>query len=76
MGPGPQIGIRRGRGPGSSDRARACGVAHSDLLGARLTADDMLTIGETAHKREMMAAGGPAGIPSGQALFAGVADAV
>ncbi|MBD9527887.1 hypothetical protein [Paracoccus sp. PAR01] len=41
-----------------------------------LPGDAVLMIGETAHEREMMTAGGLAGFVSGQAFFAGVADAV
>lgn len=40
-----------------------------------LPGDAVLMIGETAHEREMMTAGGLAGFVSGQAFFAGVADA-
>lgn len=38
--------------------------------------DAVLMIGETAHEREMMTAGGLAGFVTGQAFFAGVADAI
>ncbi|MDS9468012.1 hypothetical protein RGQ15_10585 [Paracoccus sp. MBLB3053] len=41
-----------------------------------LPGDAVLMIGETAHEREMMEAGGLAGFVTGQAFFAGVADAV
>lgn len=41
-----------------------------------LPGDAVLMIGETAHEREMMTAGGLAGFLTGQAFFAGVADAV
>lgn len=41
-----------------------------------LPGDAVLMIGETAHEREMMTAGGLAGFVSGQAFFAGVADAI
>ncbi|MDT1063388.1 hypothetical protein RM190_16055 [Paracoccus sp. CPCC 101403] len=41
-----------------------------------LPGDAVLMIGETAHEREMMTAGGLAGFVTGQAFFAGVADAV
>ena len=41
-----------------------------------LPGDAVLMIGETAHEREMMAAGGLAGFVSGQTHFAGVADAI
>lgn len=41
-----------------------------------LPGDAVLMIGETAHEREMMTAGGLAGFVSGQAFFAGVSDAL
>lgn len=41
-----------------------------------LPGDTVLMIGETAHEREMMTAGGLAGFVSGQAFFAGVSDAL
>ncbi|WP_134681344.1 hypothetical protein [Paracoccus ravus] len=46
------------------------------LRAQRLPGDAVLMIGETAHEREMMTAGGLAGFVTGQAFFAGVADAV
>lgn len=46
------------------------------LRAQRLPADAVLMIGETAHEREMMTAGGLAGFVSGQRHFAGVADAI
>ncbi|MFT4013078.1 MAG: hypothetical protein QM682_06690 [Paracoccus sp. (in: a-proteobacteria)] len=41
-----------------------------------LPGDAVLMIGETAHEREMMTAGGLAGFMAGRTFFAGVADAI
>ncbi|MTH33245.1 hypothetical protein GL279_01385 [Paracoccus limosus] len=76
--------LARQIGAASARRLPAFGASWSEmrqemkhwLRAQDLPGDAVLMIGETAHEREMMTAGGLAGFVSGQAFFAGVADAI